>query len=105
MATARNDAIALARRYVRHLRKHGIRVEQAYLYGSHANGRPRKDSDLDIVIVSRQFTHSRYDDSVRIAKLRREIDLRISPLAYHPRDFTHDNLIPHEAMTRGIRIA
>ena len=105
MAKKNHKAIEIAKRYVRFLRANRIKVERAYLYGSYVNGNPRFDSDIDIVVVSRQFTHSRYDDTVRIAKLRRSIDLRISPLAYHPRNFTKENLIPYEAMTNGFRIA
>ncbi|MBI3193389.1 MAG: nucleotidyltransferase domain-containing protein, partial [Ignavibacteriae bacterium] len=49
------------------MREHGIQVESAYLYGSYATGKPEKDSDIDIVVVSKQFTHSRFEDSVSIA--------------------------------------
>ena len=99
------EAVAVAKRYVRELRKNKIRVERAYLYGSYAKGTPHRDSDMDIVVVSRQFRKSRLEDSLRIAKLRWDVDLRISPLAYHPRDFIMDHIIPNEAMTNGIRIA
>ncbi|MDI6803583.1 MAG: nucleotidyltransferase domain-containing protein [Bacteroidota bacterium] len=105
MASKQNDAITIAKKYIRFLQKNHIKVERAYLYGSFANGKAHKDSDIDIVVVSEQFTHSRYDDSVRIAKLRRSIDLRISPLAYNPNDFIKENLIPYETITNGIRIA
>lgn len=98
------EAIDIAKSYVRELRKNKIRVVRAYLYGSYANGTPHRDSDIDIVVVSPQFRKSRFEDSLRIAKLRYNIDLRISPLAYHPRDFIMDHVIPNEAMTHGIRI-
>jgi uncharacterized protein len=105
MAKQYSESIAIAKKYIRYLRHHNIPVERAYLYGSYANGSPHKDSDIDIVVVSKTFKHSRYEDSVRIAKLRRTIDLRISPLAYHPDDFNEENLIPCEALRHGIRIA
>lgn len=98
-------AIAVAKRYIKELRKNKIRVTRAYLYGSHANGRAHRYSDIDIVVVSPQFTGYRLMDSYNIARLRRTIDLRISPLAYHPRDFKKDYIIPYEAMTHGIRVA
>ncbi|HET6272717.1 MAG TPA: nucleotidyltransferase domain-containing protein [Bacteroidota bacterium] len=99
------EAITIAKRYIEVLKTHKIKVERAYLYGSYARGGPHKDSDIDIVVVSRQFRKSRFEDSLRIAKLRRDVDLRISPLAYHPRNFIMDYIIPNEAMTKGIRIA
>ncbi len=105
MVSTRTEALKIAKRYIDHLRKNRIQIEEAYLYGSYATGKAHEDSDIDIVVVSRQFKKSRYEDSVRIAKLRREIDLRIQPLAYNPREFIMDYVIPNEAMTNGIRIA
>lgn len=105
MVSSRTEILRIAKRYIAHLKKNRVKVERAYLYGSYAAGKPHADSDIDIVVVSRQFRKSRYEDSVRIAKLRREIDLRIQPLAYNPRDFVSNYVIPFEAMTKGIRIA
>ncbi len=99
------EAIAIAMRYVAKLRMNKIPVEQAYLYGSYARGNYHEDSDIDVVIVSPQFTKSRFEDSLTIAMMRYDIDLRISPLAYNPADFIMDYVIPNEAMTNGIRIA
>ncbi len=105
MVSKQNEIIDIARRYIDHLQKNQIAVERAYLYGSYAVGTAHEDSDIDIVVVSEQFRKSRYEDSVWIAKLRRDIDLRIQPLAYNPDDFIMDYVIPNEAMTNGIRIA
>lgn len=105
MASKTDYAIRIAKKFIKHLRKNDIKVEKAYLYGSYVNGKPRKESDIDIVVVSSQFKLSRFDESVKLARLRRSIDLRISPLAYHPENFIKDYIIPYEAMTNGIRIA
>ncbi len=104
MARQHHQEIEIAKRYIAVLKEHGIQVESAYLYGSYANGTPEKDSDIDILVVSKQFTHSRFEDSVSIAKYRWDVDIRISPLAYHPDNFIPDNIIPYEAMKYGIRI-
>lgn len=98
-------AITIAKRYIQELRRHKIRVTRAYLYGSYAGGKADRDSDIDIVVVSPQFTGVRFKDSYAISRYCRNIDLRISPLAYRPEHFTEDDIIPHEAMTHGIRIA
>jgi predicted nucleotidyltransferase len=98
-------AIKIAKQFLKELQKNKIVVQKAYLYGSFAKECSRKDSDIDIVVVSPDFRKTRFEESLRIAKLRYKIDLRISPLAYNPKDFTEQNLIPYEAMTNGIRIA
>ncbi len=33
----------------------GIHVERIILFGSFANGRPRKDSDIDLLVISNDF--------------------------------------------------
>jgi len=37
------------------LEARGIRVKRIILYGSHASGKAREDSDLDLVVVSDDF--------------------------------------------------
>jgi len=98
-------AIKIAKKYISELKKNRINILKAYLYGSYAEGRADKDSDIDIVVVSSQFKGYRLKDSYKIAKLTRNVDLRISPLAYRPEDFKKEYTIPNEAMTKGIRIA
>lgn len=41
--------------YKQSLRTLGINVERVILYGSYASGNQRKDSDIDLVIISRDF--------------------------------------------------
>lgn len=98
-------AITTAKRYIRYLRRNKIRIDQAYLFGSYVYGIPHDGSDIDVAVVSRQFSTRSIKDGVRLALLGRDVDNRISALPYHPKDFTDEHLIPHEAMTKGIRIA
>lgn len=104
MDRSTREAIRIAKRYIEELRRNKIRVSRAYLFGSFATGKAHRDSDIDIVVISPQFRGLRFDHNYRIGRLRRNVDLRISALAYHPRNFTKDYLIPYEAMTHGIRI-
>lgn len=105
MGNKSREAVVIAKEFIRVLRENRIRVEKAYLYGSFVYGVPHKDSDIDLCIVSPQFSTRSRRDHLRLAKLRRGIDLRISALPYHPKDFTDEYTIPYEAMTKGIRVA
>lgn len=42
-------------KYKEELRKLGINVEKVILYGSYANGTFRKDSDIDLAVISEDF--------------------------------------------------
>ncbi len=55
-------ALEEARRLVGALEARGLRVEEAYVFGSRARGDYLEGSDLDIVIVSRGFEGMRYLD-------------------------------------------
>jgi len=41
--------------YVRELRNLGIRVEKIILYGSFATNTSREDSDIDLLVISKDF--------------------------------------------------
>ena len=55
MAQARPQITELIRRYVMVLETHGVSVERAIVFGSHASGAPRPDSDIDVAVISPRF--------------------------------------------------
>ena len=93
------------KRYLSELNKHGIKIERAYLYGSYARGNYHKDSDIDIVIISRDFQGARFSDWKRIAPFSDDIDVRIEPMPYRPEDFTDSDPLAVEVMATGEEIA
>ena len=45
----------VVKEYLQALKTLGINVERVILYGSHALGNQREDSDIDVVIISKDF--------------------------------------------------
>ena len=45
----------IIKKYKQKLEASGIRVKKIFLYGSHVTGNARKDSDIDLVVVSDDF--------------------------------------------------
>lgn len=45
----------LINKYVDLLKKKGIKVSQVILFGSHAKGNAKPDSDIDIAVISPEF--------------------------------------------------
>ena len=97
-------AIKRVKEYLKELRKHEIKIEKVYLYGSYAKGNYHKDSDIDIIIISKDFSGSRFFDSLKITRFRRSIDVRIEPTAYKPEDFTDSDPLAVEVMATGEEI-
>lgn len=55
MVKGRSEINNIKDRYIRELKEMGISVEKVVLFGSYAKGMPREDSDIDFLVVSRDF--------------------------------------------------
>ena len=86
-----------------------IPVEQIYLFGSYANGTPRKDSDLDLYVVLKDDLPMRDLDAglqIRLA-IDRKKSMPVDIIAKNKRDFVSrlDDITLERKVTRdGIRI-
>lgn len=81
-----NDITTIAQKYIQDLKKSGISVIDAYLFGSHAKGNTHKDSDIDICVVSNSFGNDYIEESVNLRRLAYGIDSRIEPIPFTPDD-------------------
>lgn len=71
--------------YVAVLESLGIHVQQVILFGSYANGKPRPDSDIDLVIISKDL--GRFGFPERLSFLSRatlDISAPIEVIGYTP---------------------
>ncbi len=84
----------------------GIKVEKAYLYGSHASGRWHDDSDVDLAIVSPDFGQDRFEEGKFLLKLAWQIDPRLTPIPISSEAFNKDTWVPliHEIRDKGIEV-
>jgi len=55
MYKKRSQIEEIIKEYKQVLRTLGINVERVILYGSYAKGNERKDSDIDLIVVSKDF--------------------------------------------------
>lgn len=79
-------------------------VDKAYLYGSYAIGRANKWSDIDIAIVSPDFSQDLFEERVFLMKLALNFDDRIEPSPFRTEDFNLDNPLVNEIDASGIEI-
>jgi len=101
MVKNRDVILDTTKRYLTELRQHGINITAAYLFGSYASGAAREDSDIDIAIISENFSTDKLEDMVRLKLLTEAVDLDISPHPYLPIEvdraqkgtFIHDEII------------
>ncbi|MBI4360040.1 MAG: nucleotidyltransferase domain-containing protein [Candidatus Jacksonbacteria bacterium] len=93
---------SIVRQYVRSLEERNFPIKQAFLFGSYAKGNFKSHSDIDVCVISDRFNNEKV--RLKIWQLRHDIDIRIQPIIYHPRDFKRYDPLVHEIMTHGIRI-
>lgn len=82
----------------------GLHLERAILFGSYAKGNPNKWSDIDIALVSKDFTGIGFYDRKRINPYLIKIDSRIEPHPFRPEDFARDNPFVDQILKDAIEI-
>ena len=87
--------------YKQLLSKH-MKFDEMILFGSHAKGNAREDSDVDVAIVVKKLTGDYFATRPLLWRIRREIDDRIEPVLI---DKTHDESgFLSEIMKTGVAI-
>lgn len=100
------NPIDLTKKYLDEVRRLGISVKRAYLFGSYAKGKVWEGSDLDVCVVSNDFGQNYHRDKMILNKAALKVNPRIEPVAYSPDDFDnkYDSLVD-EVKRFGILIA
>lgn len=89
------------------MKKNRMRGDVFILYGSYAAKRNRKDSDIDIAVVSRDFGKDRFKEGSRLNLLASKVDPRIEAVPVGLDDYmSRENISPllHEIDKKGIVI-
>ena len=79
-------------------------ILKAYLYGSYAKGLAGQWSDIDLAIISPDFSEDLLEERVELMKLALRVDDRIEPCPFRPEDFIRDNPLVDEISKSGIEI-
>ena len=81
------DGMRVARTLEKRLQKHGYPIRSVRLFGSVAQNKAHKWSDIDIAVICDPFLESKYDEKYLFCKEGRDIDIRIEIVCLHPKDF------------------
>ena len=80
------------------------RVLKVFLYGSHAKGTASEWSDIDLAVVSPDFSEDLFEERIRLMKLGLAIDERIEPSPFRPEDFDGNNPLVNEIRESGVEV-
>ncbi len=66
IAMGQDAVVKIVKQFGQALESLNIRVEQLILFGSHASGTAREDSDIDVVVISSSFADKSYWERIDI---------------------------------------
>lgn len=104
MGKAKDKVLEIVEHFLREIEKAGIRLKAAYLYGSYAEGTARPDSDIDVALISEDFTGDFLEDHHRIVPALLRSDSRIEPVWFRPEEFCDEHPLAWEIRTKGRRL-
>ena len=79
-------------------------IDDAFLYGSFAKGTAGRWSDIDIAIVSSDFSGDLFEDRLILMRLASTIDDRIEPKPFKKEFFSANDPLVDEIQKNGIRL-
>ncbi len=91
MAYISNEINSKIKKLLSILSYNGLRIERALIFGSYAKGAAGKWSDIDVALVSKDFTGIRFFDRKRINPYLIKIDARIETHPFKYEDFTKED--------------
>jgi predicted nucleotidyltransferase len=104
MANKKNLTIEIVTKYIEELEKNKIHIIEAFIFGSHAKGKTKPESDIDVALISNAFTGNRFEDRRKIVPFRRKIDSRIEPIPFKPEDFNNGGTLAEEIKRTGVSL-
>jgi len=103
-AEIKRETLDMINEYISELNLNNFRIKTAVLFGSYAKGSYDEWSDIDLALVSDDFTGNRFNDKEKIRKFNAKFNYMISPMPYRTVDFKKENLFVDEILSTGIRI-
>ena len=104
MAAKKDKIIKTVTQFVDSVRSSGISVKQAYLFGSYANGKADRYSDIDVAIVSSQLKGNLVLDTEKLIEKGLLDNALIEVHPFRPENFKNSNPFVKEIKDTGIRI-
>ena len=80
-------------------------MERVFLFGSHAKGKARRWSDIDVCVISKKF-HDRCHaiDYLWVRRRDEDVEMGIEPVGFNPKDFVDEDPLAWEIKRTGIEI-
>jgi predicted nucleotidyltransferase len=101
-----DKVIIIINQFAKSLIQDGIIIDKVILFGSYARKIARKDSDIDLCIISRSFGSDKIKEMAYLFQKAMKINTLIEPIPYSPEQFEQLDYLPiiDEIKMNGIEI-
>jgi predicted nucleotidyltransferase len=103
MAQVAPDVMASVERFLAVVRQR-LHIEAAYVYGSQVLGSAKPWSDIDVAVVSADFSNDLFQERVALTQWAAAIDDRIEPQPFTPDRFGPNDPLASEISRNGVRL-
>jgi predicted nucleotidyltransferase len=101
----KDAVIGIVRQFKEALESLNIQVDQLILYGSHAAGVARDDSDIDLVVISQSFSGKSYWERIDIlTDAIYEVFAPIEVSAFTPEEWKTENSLIFDYARNGVLV-
>jgi predicted nucleotidyltransferase len=80
------------------------RIQAAYIYGSQAKGAAAEWSDIDLAVISLDFSADLFQEQLALMRLAAQVDDRIEARPFAPEDFNASDPMVSEIRRTGVRV-
>lgn len=99
-----DKTVEIVKQFLIIVRSANIRIEKAILFGSYIRGTAGKWSDIDLAVISPDFSGIPFYDSKKLTPFLLKIDTRIELHPFRPEDFTEENDLVKEIIKNGLEL-
>jgi len=100
----KEGAFKIINEYLQLLKRKGIKVEEAYIFGSYIRGNFHENSDIDLALVISNLK-DRLGVQTELLKLGRDFNYIIEPHPFDKNEFNHFHPLTHEILTLGVKVS
>jgi uncharacterized protein len=100
----KDSAIEYSRKYLAMVKELNIKIEKAFLFGSYSNNQQRQHSDIDLAIISKDFSDDPLENWKKVGLANIKYNL-VEPHLYTWKDFKGRNsFLIEEVLKKGLEI-
>ena len=103
MAKKNDDITKIVKFFLKQVNRQ-YKIVEAYLYGSFAKGDAREWSDIDVAIISYDFSDDLFDERLNLMQMAASIDDRIEPKPFKSEFFDYNDPLVYEIVKNGIQL-